>query len=417
MKVYVIGGGPAGMMSAIVARRQGYPVTLLERNEKTGKKLFITGKGRCNLTNASPVQNLIENTVRNGKFMYGAFRSFDSEKCMRFFEELGVPLKVERGNRVFPVSDKSSDVIAALNKEMKKSGVDVRLNERVLSLTSADGKVVRIVTEKNEYSDVGYVVVATGGITYPSTGSTGDGYLFANALGHSVIDAVPSLCDIRLRTPQPSLQGVSLKNVACSIESGGKEICSEFGEMLFTDKGVGGPCVLSLSAKICRMNVAGMVFCIDLKPALDEETLNKRILRDFDEANNKNKAIKNVLTELMPKSLIPVVLSQSGIQPEKSCNAISKEERRRLVSTVKKMTFPILGCEKERAVITAGGVNTVEISPKTMRSKLIRNLAFAGEVLDVDAMTGGYNLQIAFATGYIAGSNVTIENEKGENEQ
>ena len=407
MRVYVIGGGPAGMMSAICARRKGLPVTLLEKNDKTGKKLFITGKGRCNLTNASSVQNIIENTVRNGKFLYGAFHSFDSEKCMNFFEELGVPLKIERGNRVFPVSDKSSDVISALNKEMRRIGVEVHLNERVVTFINGNNKITGIITDHATYQDVGYVILATGGITYPTTGSTGDGYLFASNLGHTVIDPVPSLCDIRLKDVSTELQGVCLKNVVCSVKKDNKVLYSEFGEMLFTDKGVGGPIVLSLSARICRLDTNGMTISIDLKPALTEETLDKRLLRDFED--NNNKSIKNVLAELMPKSLISTVLQQCGIQPSKSCNNISKEERKNLISAVKNLSFSVIGCEKERAVITAGGIKVDQIVPRTMQSKLYDNLAFAGELIDVDAMTGGYNLQIAFATGFVAGSNAEIK--------
>ncbi len=404
MKVYVIGGGAAGMMSAIFASRAGHDVTILERNEKTGKKLFITGKGRCNLTNASSVQNIIEHTVRNGKFLFGALRNFDSEKCMEFFEELGVPLKVERGNRVFPVSDKSSDIISALNRELKRLNVAVKLNERVISVQQEGNKITAISTEKGIYSDVDYVIIATGGTTYPTTGSTGDGYRFASDIGHTIVDPIPSLCDILLKEKVSEMQGLSLKNVQCRVEKKGKNICSEFGEMLFTDKGVGGPCVLTLSAIICKENLSDTTFVIDLKPALDTETLDKRIVREFEQ--NRNKAIKNVMFSLMPKSLIATVLMQSEIGFDRICNGVTKEERQRLVQVIKNLTFHIGGCEKERAVITAGGVKTDEISPKNMRSKLCENLAFAGEIIDVDAMTGGYNLQIAFATGYAAGNNI-----------
>ena len=395
------------MMSAICARRSGFDVTILERNEKTGKKLFITGKGRCNLTNNSSVQNLIDNTVRNGKFLFGIFRNFDSGKCMDFFEELGVPLKTERGNRVFPVSDKSSDVIAALNKELKRLDIEVKLHQRVVDFGLKDNLITEIRTENAVYSDVGYVILATGGVTYPATGSTGDGYKLAASVGHTVVEPVPSLCDIRLKEPTADIRGLSLKNVECSIEQDGKRLFSEFGEMLFTDNGVGGPCVLSLSARICRKTFAGMRFVIDLKPALDEETLKTRIQRDLD--GQSNKAIKNVLPALLPKSLIPLVLTKAELSGDKQCNAVTKAERGRLAATLKNLSFTVLGCEKERAVITAGGVKTDEISPKTMRSKLIDNLAFAGEVIDVDAMTGGYNLQIAFATGFAAGNNAEIK--------
>ena len=395
------------MMSAICARRSGFDVTILERNEKTGKKLFITGKGRCNLTNNSSVQNLIDNTVRNGKFLFGIFRNFDSGKCMDFFEELGVPLKTERGNRVFPVSDKSSDIIAALNKELKRLDIEVKLHQRVVDFGLKDNLITEIRTENAVYSDVGYVILATGGVTYPATGSTGDGYKLAASVGHTVVEPVPSLCDIRLKEPTADIRGLSLKNVECSIEQDGKRLFSEFGEMLFTDNGVGGPCVLSLSARICRKTFAGMRFVIDLKPALDEETLKARIQRDLD--GQSNKAIKNVLPALLPKSLIPLVLTKAELSGDKQCNAVTKAERGRLAATLKNLSFTVLGCEKERAVITAGGVKTDEISPKTMRSKLIDNLAFAGEVIDVDAMTGGYNLQIAFATGFAAGNNAEIK--------
>ncbi len=407
MRVYVIGGGAAGMMSAICARRRGFDVTILERNEKTGKKLFITGKGRCNLTNNSSVQNLIDNTVRNAKFLFGAFRNFDSEKCMDFFEELGVPLKTERGNRVFPVSDKSSDVIAALNNEIKKLGIEVKLHQRVINFAVNKNTISEIITETDRYADVGYVILATGGFTYPATGSTGDGYNLGASVGHTVVKPTPSLCDIILKEPTSGIRGLSLKNVACSIFKEDKKLCSEFGEMLFTDNGVGGPCVLSLSARICRSDFAGMRLEIDLKPALDTETLKMRVQRDFDAQNNK--AIKNVLPLLLPKSLIPIVLERAKISGEKQCNAVTKAEKMQLINVLKRFSFTVLGCEKNRAVITAGGIKVDEISPKTMRSKLCDNLAFAGEIIDVDAMTGGYNLQIAFATGYVAGNNVEIK--------
>ena len=270
-----------------------------------------------------------------------------------------------------------------------------------------DNLITEIRTENAVYSDVGYVILATGGVTYPATGSTGDGYKLAASVGHTVVEPVPSLCDIRLKEPTADIRGLSLKNVECSIEQDGKRLFSEFGEMLFTDNGVGGPCVLSLSARICRKTFAGMRFVIDLKPALDEETLKARIQRDLD--GQSNKAIKNVLPALLPKSLIPLVLAKAELSGDKQCNAVTKAERGRLTATLKNLSFTVLGCEKERAVITAGGVKIDEISPKTMRSKLIDNLAFAGEVIDVDAMTGGYNLQIAFATGFAAGNNAEIK--------
>ncbi len=407
MKVYVIGGGASGMLAAICAARNGSDVVILEKNEKTGKKLFITGKGRCNLTNASSVQNHIDNTVHNAKFMNGVLRSFDSEACMLFFENLGVPLKIERGNRVFPVSDKSNDILQALNKEIKRLGIEVHLSEKVVSLQQTDGKIFEIRTEKNVYSDIQGVILATGGITYPTTGSTGDGYVFSAFLGHNVIEPKPSLCDIILKNPPKNLQGVALKNVTGKItDKNGKTLFFEFGEMLFTDEGVGGPIVLSLSARICRSAEKTLRFVIDLKPALTEDVLDKRLLRDFEQGQNKN--IKTVLCGLVPKALTDNLLQKTDIPAGKSVNSITKEERKKIVYTLKNFSFDIEKTDDKRAVITSGGVATNEIDPKTMRSKRVENLYFCGEIIDVDAMTGGYNLQIAFSTGYAAGTHISI---------
>ncbi len=409
MKVYVIGGGAAGMISAICAARKGSEVVILERNEKVGKKLFITGKGRCNLTNASPVQNHMDHTVRNGKFLFGAHKVFDSSSCIEFFEDLGVALKTERGNRVFPVSDKSSDVIKALSDELKRLQVRIFYNERVQALQTEGQKIVAVVTDKKTYTDVDYLILATGGITYPATGSTGDGYRLAKSCGHTVVEPLPSLCDLSVREDVVSLKGISLKNVTGSVVlPSGKTVFSEFGEMLFTDKGIGGPIALTASAKLCREQIRGYRFCIDLKPALDEETLDRRLIRDFDEQTNK--ALKNVLGGVTLHGLVPYVLRQSKIAGERAANSIAKEERKKLVLSLKNLSFTLDGLDgKERAVITSGGVSVAEINPKTMQSKLTSNLAFAGEIIDVDAMTGGYNLQIAFETGFVAGSNVPTE--------
>lgn len=418
MKVYVIGGGAAGLMCAITAANNGADVTVIEKNEKIGKKIYITGKGRCNLTNATDFDGFMQNVVTNKKFLYAALKSFDSAKCMDFFENLGLPLKIERGNRVFPASDKSSDVIKALSEGAKRAGVKIKLNEKVTALTVENGIVTEIKTDKGSYFP-DKAVICTGGISYPLTGSTGDGYVFAKSVGHSIIEPVAALCGLTVSgainshgecvplEKLPKIEGLSLKNVSANVidVKNGATLYSEFGEMLFTRHGVSGPIVLTLSSKINRLNFDGIRLSIDLKPALDEKKLDERLLRDFEEF--KNKMLKNGLSELLPSSLIPFVIALSGIPEEKPLNSINREERKKLLKTLKKLTFSLKSTEDvSTAIVTAGGVNVKEINPKTMRSKLVNNMFFAGEVIDADALTGGFNLQIAFATGYLAGKNV-----------
>ena len=418
MKVYVIGGGAAGLMCAITAANNGADVTVIEKNEKIGKKIYITGKGRCNLTNATNFDGFMQNVVTNKKFLYAALKSFDSAKCMDFFENLGLPLKIERGNRVFPASDKSSDVIKALSEGAKRAGVKIKLNEKVTALTVENGIVTEIKTDKGSYFP-DKAVICTGGISYPLTGSTGDGYVFAKSVGHSIIEPVAALCGLTVSgainsrgecvplEKLPKIEGLSLKNVSANVidVKNGATLYSEFGEMLFTRHGVSGPIVLTLSSKINRLNFDEIRLSIDLKPALDEKKLDERLLRDFEEF--KNKMLKNGLSELLPSSLIPFVIALSGIPEEKPLNSINREERKKLLKTLKKLTFSLKSTEDvSTAIVTAGGVSVKEINPKTMRSKLVNNLFFAGEVIDADALTGGFNLQIAFATGYLAGKNV-----------
>lgn len=418
MKVYVIGGGAAGLMCAITAANNGADVTVIEKNEKIGKKIFITGKGRCNLTNATDFDGFMQNVVTNKKFLYAALKSFDSAKCMDFFENLGLPLKIERGNRVFPASDKSSDVIKALSEGAKRAGVKIKLNEKVTALTVENGIVTEIKTDKGSYFP-DKAVICTGGISYPLTGSTGDGYVFAKSVGHSIIEPVAALCGLTVSgainscgecvplEKLPKIEGLSLKNVSANVidVKNGATLYSEFGEMLFTRHGVSGPIILTLSSKINRLNFDEIRLSIDLKPALDEKKLDERLLRDFEEF--KNKMLKNGLSELLPSSLIPFVIALSGIPEEKPLNSINREERKKLLKTLKKLTFSLKSTEDvSTAIVTAGGVNVKEINPKTLRSKLVNNMFFAGEVIDADALTGGFNLQIAFATGYLAGKNV-----------
>ena len=408
MNVYIVGGGAAGMLCAITSAREGAEVTLIEKNEKLGKKLYITGKGRCNLTNNSDLNNYMNNIVRNNKFMYSALREFDSNLCQEFFESIGLKLKTERGNRVFPISDKSSDVIKALTEEIKRLHINVKLCEYVVKIESID-KALKIHTNKSIYQP-DKIIIATGGVSYPLTGSTGDGYKFAQYFGHSITDIRPGLCGIILSEEYnllPKLQGLSLKNVNVSIinKNNKKILFQEFGEMLFTDKGVSGPTILTLSSKINRLDFNSIQLTIDLKPALSEQQLDERLLRDF--SQNKNKQIKNSLFELLPKSIIPFIIKKSNIDENITVNTISKNERKQLVSTIKNLIMQPISLENiEKAIITSGGISVKEINPKTMESKLIENIYFIGEVLDIDALTGGYNLQIAFATGYCAGKNI-----------
>ena len=404
-KVIVVGGGAAGMMACHAASLCGHQVTLLEKNEKLGKKIYITGKGRCNLTNASDMEVIFANVMSNKKFLYSAFYTFDNNQVIDLFETNGMATKTERGNRVFPVSDHSSDVIATMAKILKNDGVEVKLNTTVDSLIIKDNKACGVVANKKEiYAD--NVIVCTGGLSYPSTGSTGDGYRFAETAGHTVVECTPALVPFNIREEWvKELQGLSLKNTAITIYDKDKKLYSDFGEMLFTHFGVSGPMILSASGNIKSDKFKNpLKLIIDLKPAMSEEQLDKRILRDFDE--NKNKQFRNSINKLLPSKLVPIIIELSGIDPDKKVNEISKEERLGFVHLLKNLAMTINGLRGwNEAIITKGGVSVKNINPSTMESKLVSNLFFAGEVLDLDAMTGGYNLQIAWSTGYLAGLN------------
>ena len=409
--VIVIGGGAAGMMAAITAVSQGHNVTLFEKNEKLGKKLFITGKGRCNFTNAGDAEDIFNSVVTNKKFLYSAFNGFSNYDTMGFFGELGLNFKVERGNRVFPSSDHSSDVIGALSRRMKQLGVKVELNTQVDEVIANNGEfsAVKLTDAYNKKRTVSAdkLIIATGGNSYQSTGSTGDGYRFAKSLGHEVTPILPALVPFIVKEEwERDLQGLSLKNVNVTIYDDKKIVYSDFGEMLFTHFGVSGPTVLSASsyaAKIIKNRPLKLV--IDLKPALDEQQLDERILRDFEEF--KNKSFKNSLDKLLPKKLIPVIVELSKIEPDKKIHDITKQERMTLVKLIKNLTLTLTGLRGfNEAIITQGGVSVKQINPTTMESKLVKNVYFVGEVIDVDAVTGGFNLQIAWSTAYAAGTHL-----------
>lgn len=430
-KIIVIGGGAAGMMAAVAAAEKGHKVCLVEKNEKLGRKLFITGKGRCNVTNAADMETLFANICTNEKFLYSAFYQYDNQAVMSFLEKAGCPLKIERGERVFPVSDHSSDVIAAFTRELKRLGVEIMLHTCVqellvkdLSEPADDGegfpteprvakqdavrqKIVGVKLANGKAMQADAVIVCTGGISYPSTGSTGDGYRFAEALGHRIAECKPSL--VPLETAEDwckDLMGLSLRNVSLRMMMGKRELYKDFGEMLFTHFGVSGPLVLSASSYYAKQKKRGEIkLYIDLKPALEEEQLDKRILRDFDES--KNKQFKNALGGLFPAKLIPVMIELSGIHPDKKVNEITREERKGFVSLIKNLPLTVTGTRSfAEAIITQGGVSVKDINPSTMESRKVSGLYFAGEVLDLDAMTGGFNLQIAWSTGHLAGESV-----------
>lgn len=406
-KVIVVGGGAAGILAAIGAAENGHKVVLLEQNEKLGKKIFITGKGRCNVTNACEVEKLFENVITNPKFLYSAIYGFDNAAIMALLEEAGCPLKIERGERVFPVSDHSSDVIAALQRILKKKQVEIRLHTKVKSLWIEENHICGVVLKSGQKEASDAVIIATGGLSYPTTGSTGDGYQMAQEAGHTIKECHPSL--VPFETVEGwcrELQGLSLKNVNLTMYDGKKEVYQGFGEMLFTHFGVSGPLVLSASSFYgkCKKK-EDVTLVLDLKPALSEEQLDKRVLRDFEEAQNKQ--FKNVLNGLFPAKLVPVMIKISGIEPEKKVNEITKEERKNLVHLTKHLTMQMSGTRDfNEAIITRGGIHVKEVNPSTMESKLVEGLYFAGEVLDLDALTGGFNLQIAWSTGYLAGSSI-----------
>lgn len=407
-KVLIIGGGAAGMMAGVFAARNHHEVHILEKNEKLGKKVFITGKGRCNVANACDTEELFPAVMSNPKFLYSGFYSFGPQDVMNFFEEAGVPLKVERGNRVFPQSDHSSDIIRALERELKKAGAKVHLHTTVKEIVKKPEaeKVAGVILEDGTFMEGDAVIVATGGFSYQSTGSTGDGYRFARELGLKVTDISPSLVPLKTKEDYiPKLQGLSLKNTGLTIKNGKKVLYEDFGEMMFTHFGVTGPMILSVSAhigaKLAKAENGELCAYLDLKPALTKEQLDARILREFE--TGQNKQFKNVIGVLFPSSLTPVMLELGGIPAEKKIHDISREERQHFVDLVKAFPFTITGMgEFKEAIITKGGVSVKEINPGTMESKKISGLYFAGEVLDLDAVTGGYNLQIAWSTAYLA---------------
>lgn len=439
--IVIIGGGAAGMMAAIAAKRADKEnldcVMLVEKNDKLGKKLFITGKGRCNVTNACETEKLFNNVMEHSKFLYSAIYGFDNQAVMNFFEEEGCPLKIERGQRVFPESDHSSDVIRTLERELKRIGVKVLLNREVRKINlrpfvqkeaedvkaskkklKQTAEVLNIeffdkTTNKKGVLSADRIVVATGGVSYVLTGSTGDGLRFAKNCGHTVTPLSPALVPFNIKeTWCYALQGLSLKNVQAAVEADGKTFYSDFGEMLFTHYGVSGPLMLSASSYYVHKNCKGAKLYIDLKPALTVEQLDKRILREFEE--NKNKQFKNAISSLFLSKLLSVMPMLAQIDPEKKVHEITKEERERFVAVIKRMELTITGVrDYDEAIITKGGVATSEVNPSTMESKLVKGLYFAGEVLDVDALTGGYNLQIAWSTGHLAGSSAASINYGG----
>ena len=402
--VIVVGGGAAGMMSAISAAESGCRVTLLEQNEKLGKKLFITGKGRCNVTNAGDAEDFFGHMITNGRFMYSSFYRFDNVQVMEMLTKAGLRLKTERGNRVFPESDKSSDVIRTFTRLLERYGVEVKLRTGVKSLLIMDGQCEGVVLKSGSSLKADGVILATGGLSYPSTGSTGDGHRMAVDSGHKLKESVPALVPLEVKEAEiGELQGLSLKNVSVTVGGGKKPLYTDFGEMLFTHFGVSGPCILSGSSKITRkLLTEELPLSIDLKPALTPEQLDERIRRDFEETPNRQ--FKNSLDRLLPGKLIPVIVLRSGIDPDKQVNKVTREERQKLVWVLKHLQWTLTGTRGfTEAIITQGGVAVSEINPSTMESKKIKHLYMAGELLDLDAVTGGYNLQIAWSTGYAAG--------------
>ena len=403
-KIIVIGGGASGMAAAAFAKGPDTAVVLLEKNEKLGKKVYITGKGRCNMTNASDPEAMLQHVLTNPKFLYSAFYGFTSEDLMKLMSAHGCPVKTERGNRVFPVSDHASDVIRAWERLLQERGVEIRLRQEASSLLTDQGTVLGVRLQSGAELHADAVIVCTGGLSYSSTGSTGDGYRFAEACGHKISEPIPSLVAWELQDPMPELSGLSLKNVSLTVMNGRKKLYEDFGEMLFTHTGISGPLVLSASAATGRALIreGRLSLLLDLKPALSREELDKRILRDFSEEMNRE--FRNALGKLLPKSLIPAVVLLSGIDPEKKVHDLLKEERSVLVQLLKAFPMTVVGSRGfNEAVITKGGIEVRDIDPGTMESRLVKNLYFAGEVLDVDAYTGGYNLQIAWSTGVLAG--------------
>ena len=407
-KVLIVGGGAAGMFASVWAARNGHEVLLFEKNDRLGRKLFITGKGRCNITNAcEDIETLFSSVTSNSKFLYSGFYGFTNQDAIAFFEELGVRTKVERGDRVFPVSDHSSDVIRALEREMDRQGVQIYLKTSVKELQIEDKKVVGIVLQNGQKVLGDACIVATGGLSYPITGSDGDGLEFAKKAGHKVTECLPSLVPMEAEEDWVcDLMGLSLRNVKVQIFDSKKKLYEEFGEMLFTHFGVSGPLVLSASSYVGKkLKDHPLKMVIDLKPALSRDQLDKRVLRDFEE--NQNRQFHNAVGGLFPSKLVPVIIELSGIVPDKKVNVISKEERAHLVDLIKHLELTLTGLrDYNEAIITKGGVKVKEIDPGTMESKLVEGLYFIGEVLDLDALTGGFNLQIAWSTAYAAGNNI-----------
>lgn len=411
-KIAVIGAGAAGMMAAYHAAVNNAKVTLYEKNDKAGKKIFITGKGRCNVTNSSDMEDVFANVVTNKKFLYSALYSYTNTDVMNFFENQGLELKVERGNRVFPVSDHSSDVINALKRSLKNQGVEIEYNTEIIDLMVEEDDVKGIITDSGEKKEYDRVIIATGGVSYPVTGSDGKGFEILKKYGHTIKELRPALVPLNVKEEFiKDLQGLSLKNIEVSFYEEGKKkaIYSEFGEMLFTHFGVSGPVILSASSAIGKkIKENNIILKIDLKPALSENQLDERILRDFSESMNKD--FRNSLDKLLPKKLIPVLIDYCGIDPYKKVNNISKEERQLIVKALKEFMLTVTSLRGfNEAIITSGGINVKEINPSTMESKLIKNLYIAGEMIDVDAFTGGYNLQIAWSTGKLAGESAAMD--------
>lgn len=403
-RVIVVGGGAAGVMAAIKAAQRGKKVLIIERNDRLCKKLFITGKGRCNVTNNKDVEEIIKNIPGNGNFMYSSLYTFTNYDLMKMIEEKGVKLKVERGDRVFPESDKSSDIIRCFEKYLSENNVEIMLNARVSEIIVENGRVIGVKIN-NRIINADSVIIATGGKSYPLTGSSGDGYEFLKKLGHNIVDIKPSLVPLVAKEAWiKELMGLSLKNAELTVKRNNKKIYSDFGEMLFTHFGISGPIVLSASRSVVDLLPGEAEVFIDLKPALSFNELDKRLLKDFETYINKQ--FKNSLNDILPQKMIPVIIELSGIDPEKAVNVISKEERHKVVKLLKEFKVTIIGTRPiDEAIITRGGVNVKEVDPSTLESKLIEGLYIVGEILDVDGVTGGFNLQIAFSTGYCAGLN------------
>lgn len=398
----VIGGGAAGMMAAITAAAEGASVTLLERNAKVGRKLYITGKGRCNVTNHCNPEEVLRATPRNGKFLYSCMERFAPSDAMSFFEKIGVSLKIERGNRVFPMSDKSADVIDALLRELRRKGVEL-VETRAVSLQYCDGAICGVETERGTYP-CDSVILATGGVSYPLTGSTGDGYRMAAEVGHTIVEPKGSLVPLTSDDPCcAQMQGLSLKNTGIKVKNAkGKVVYQDQGELLFTHFGLSGPLILSASAHMRNFEKDRYTIHLDLKPALDEEKLDARLLREFEE--NSNKDFVNVLYSLLPRAMVPVMVEKSGVPADTKVHSVTRQQRRKLLELLKSFSIEVTGTRPvEEAIVTSGGIKVSEIDPKTMQSKLVNGLFFAGEIIDVDAYTGGFNLQIAWATGHAAG--------------